>query len=304
MSESGFLEPQTPLNLDATLASAQTFQWVKKHGGWLGPVNGGVAYLAQGDGGVLFKLYGLHDWSPERYFRLDDDYQKILDALSFDPLVRQLIGQQPGLRLTRQDPWECLLMFVCSTNNNYRRIVGMVLSLNRRFGLRVHTDFGWVNVFPTPKALSEASLGELVGCGLGYRSKYILNLAKKLVEDKIDLYGLIGKDHSEIRETLLELPGVGPKVADCVSLFSLERLDSFPIDTWIRRILAEFYSGLFDHGTVGSLSHGSKISVGVYNRVSRTMRQYFGQYCGYAQNQLYYHAKWLLKKRVCSEAKH
>ena len=287
----------TPLNLGVTLSSAQTFQWVRRGRGWIGATGDSVVYLLQTQNTVLFRVYGGGEWDPVSYFRLDDDYPTIIRSIGFDPIVRRLINSQPGLRVTRQDPWECLLMFVLSTNNNYKRIVKMTLNVNRAFGKKVETEFGVVHLFPTLESLSAASLQELVGCGLGYRSKYVLELARALREGGVDLGRLRGKPYEEVRSTLLGLPGVGPKVADCVSLFSLEKLESFPVDTWIRRVLAEFYPHLFGEDLYRVLKDESKsLGVSVYRAVSQKIRDYFGAYAGYAQNQLYYHSKELIKK--------
>ncbi len=287
----------TPLNLGVTLSSAQTFQWIRRGRGWLGVTGDSAVYLLQTQNTVLFKIYGGGEWDPVSYFRLDDDYPSIIKSLGFDPIVRRLINTQPGLRVTRQDPWECLLMFVLSTNNNYKRIVKMTLNLNRAFGKKVETEFGAIHLFPTVESLSVASLQELVGCGLGYRSKYVLELARTLREGGVDLSRLRSKPYEEVRSTLLGLPGVGPKVADCVSLFSLEKLESFPVDTWIRRVLAELYSHLLGENLHRVLKDESKsLSFSVYRAASQKMRSYFGVYAGYAQNQLYYHSKKLIKK--------
>lgn len=243
-------------------------------------------------------VYGDGGWDPTLYFRLDDNYHEIAKRIGADGLVAKLLAREPGLRLTRQDPWENLLMFVCSTNNNYKRIVRIVLALNSRFGKKVDTDFGKTSLFPTVKALSETTQQELLGCGLGYRAKHVLGLAKTLRETGLDLHSLKRKPYDEARRLLMELPGVGPKVADCVCLFSLEKLESFPIDSWIRRIVARFYPHVVGEELAALLADESKsLGPNRYWAVSQKMRLHFGEYAGYAQNQLYYHAKTLLKKR-------
>lgn len=275
---------------------------MRKDGGWLGAANGSIVYLKQVGEQLHFKVYGEKGWDPAKYFRLDDNYSEITRRLGFDRLVRRLMRRQPGLRLTRQDPWENLLMFVCSTNNNYKRIVKIVLNLNTRFGQKIQTDFGQLGLFPTPQSLSKASIQELVACGLGYRAKYVLGLAKTIGEGRLDLYTLAAKPYGEARTVLMELPGVGPKVADCVSLFSLEKLGSFPIDTWIRRIIACFYQAVVGERLARTLADESRsLGPNTYWAASQKMREYFGEYAGYAQNQLYYHAQKLLKKAVYSE---
>ncbi|MEM0121442.1 MAG: DNA glycosylase [Thermoprotei archaeon] len=299
MHGSNSLVLNTPLNLDATLSSAQAFQWVRKGKGWLGVADGSVVYLAQSGNTLFYKVYGGGDWKPEDYFRLNDDYLHIVEEIDFDPLIRKLVKEQPGLRITRQDPWECLLMFVLSTNNNYKRIVKMTLSLNNAFGRKVDTEFGYVHVFPSVETLAETPLQELYACGLGYRAKYVFELARTIKDGGIELVKLRGIPYAQARFALLELPGVGPKVADCVSLFSLEKLESFPIDTWIRRVLAKFYPHLFGVELQNLLKNERKsLSPTIYSKIAQKIRSYFGAYAGYAQNQLYYHAKKLIRKRV------
>ncbi|PSN83733.1 hypothetical protein B9Q13_02695 [Candidatus Marsarchaeota G2 archaeon ECH_B_SAG-G16] len=301
MSE--IFESKSAINLSQTLNSAQCFQWIKLEDWWVGATNGCAVALRQKASKVIeFEFYGANSWSAFDYFREDDEINQIVKALGFDPLVSSLFKDTPGLRLIRQDPWECLLMFCCSTNNNAKRISKIVLNLNRAFGREVETPFGILNLFPSVRSIANADLSKLRECGLGYRAKYVKAMCQTIIRESIDLLSLRRKPLQEIRNSLSELPGVGLKVADCVALFSLERLDSFPVDTWMKRILARFYSNLFEKSTAERLLKSS-LTPSVYKAVTRAICDYFGEYAGYAQNQLYYHAKSLLAEKQFEIAK-
>jgi N-glycosylase/DNA lyase len=283
---------RSPVDIAATLTSAQAFQWLRLGDRWIGAANHSAVALRQMGSVIETERFGEGNWEFDEYFRLSDEVESIVKELKFDELVSELFRQTPGLRVTRQDPWECLLMFLCSTNNNAKRISRMVHSINLTFGEKIETRFGTLNLFPSPKTIANASTGQLIRCGLGYRSKYILETAKILAKEKVDLLNLRKVDYTEAKNVLTELPGVGPKVADCVLLFSLDKTESFPMDKWIRRVLSQKYYWLHDKNIVEILRNESKhVSVNTYEKVTALMRRYFGRYSGYAQNQLYYHAK-------------
>jgi N-glycosylase/DNA lyase len=246
---------------------------------------------------LVAEVYGEQGWSPESYFRLDDPYTEIIRSLSSDSTVGRLLKKTAALRLTRQDPWENLLMFICSTNNNAKRISYMVRKLCAAFGPTVDTPYGPVHLFPSARTLSRASIQELHACGLGYRADYILGSARLITERKMDLASLRTKPYEVARSVITEFPGCGNKVADCVCLFALEKLDSFPIDKWIRRVVVNSYQHLFPQPVTKRLMIGS-LTPKLYDQVSATMRSYFGRYAGYAQNQLYYNARALLRRRA------
>lgn len=277
-----------------TLNSAQCFQWTRKGGVWIGPSGDSVVALRLKGKTLETEVYGEHEWTPEDYFRLDDPYTQIVQALSSDHTVYRLLRKTAALRLTRQHPWENLLMFICSTNNNVKRISYMVKRLCTELGSAVDTPYGHVHLFPSTDTVSRTSVQELRACGLGYRAGYLLESARLITEKKIDLVSLRTKPFEVARKALAELPGCGNKVADCVSLFALEKVDSFPIDKWIRRVVAAHYSHLFPEDVRERLAGGS-LTPKLYDEISTTMRRYFGAYAGYAQNQLYFNAKVLLR---------
>ena len=211
-----------------------------------------------------------------RYFRLDDNLPMIQDSLDWDFHLSQAIGALHGLRLFRQDPWECLISFICSSNSNISRISGVMNRIAQEFGdqLTLGSRVGFQ--FPGPKVL--ASVGE-VGyrtLRLGYRAAYVDKTSKILADTETDLNDLKSLPYPEAKAWLMTLPGVGAKVADCVLLFSLDKLEAFPIDVWVRRAIEEWYF------------NGEHLS---YIKLVEWATEYFGPYAGYAQQYLFHHRR-------------
>jgi N-glycosylase/DNA lyase len=289
---------KSPIDIGLTLTSAQAFQWSKTGDRWVGAANHSAVVLRQTNQTVEVECFGGGNWELNEYFRLTDKVESIIDELKFDALVSELLRKTPGLRVTNQDPWECLLMFLCSANNNAKRISYMVHNINLMFGDKIETYLGSVSLFPSPKTLADSSVKQLMRCGLGYRSKYVLETAKTIAKEKIDLFELRKVGYEEAKRVLMELAGVGPKVADCVLLFSLGKLESFPMDKWIRRVLYRKYHWLHEKRLVEILRKETKhVSMKTYEKATDSMRKYFGKHAGYAQNQLYHHAKNIIENR-------
>lgn len=270
----------TPFNLDHTLGCGQVFRWSRIGSSWLGVVGGSVVKIVQEGNRLIFHT------SPDekgplfirRYLRLDDDLPMILARINRDEVIAKAINELCGLRLVRQDPWECLMSFICATYANIPRIRGMIENLSRRFGERIGYEDDVLYAFPSKEALAKASLRDLIGCGLGFRARYVLETARTLCEG-FDLEGLRRLSYGEARRTLLTLTGVGPKVADCALLFSLDKLEAFPVDVRIIRIMSEQYAQ-----QLSSSSPSAR-----FRRISDFGRAYFGEYAGYAQEYLYHY---------------
>ncbi|MQF82765.1 hypothetical protein FIM02_01325 [SAR202 cluster bacterium AD-802-E10_MRT_200m] len=240
-----FLPLNQPLDLDITLESGQTFQWQKQGNWWIGPLNGNMIYLQKLPRGLEFftntKPSSRIAAILEDYFRLDDDLNVIQSCLSEDKHLAKAISQYPGLRLLRQDPWECLITFLCSQNSNMKRIKKMLQNIAMTFGsVSVHENEK-IHILPSPEVLAEAGEQKLREIGLGYRAKYISESAKLIATQQLNLNWLKTAHYETAKSILLTLPGVGEKVAECVLLFSLEKLNAFPIDRWIQRALKEWY---------------------------------------------------------------
>ena len=152
--------------------------------------------------------------------------------------------------------------------------------LCRRFGTKVRFEKREFFLFPRPKRLAKATLQDLQECKLGYRSKYVLDASRAVASGEIDFDELKKVDYREGKELLLKLPGIGDKVADCVMLFSLEKLESFPLDTWIIKILQKYYSDNF-------CMDKKTISKKRYENIHQDVLDHFGKYAGYSQQFLY-----------------
>ncbi len=286
-------------DLASTLISAQAFQWREFNGIWVGAVADTVVAIRQTPSSIIVEDYCADNWSPQEYFRMKDNLEDINQDIRNDPLIDTLLAAKADIALTSQDPWQCTLMFLCSTNNNAKRISNMVLSLNRMFGVAVETPYGQIYKFPSPRSLSSASVHQLETCGLGYRAKFVRDFASIVYQGALDFKDLKKANYKDAVAQLVELPGIGPKVADCISLLSLDKLEAFPMDIWIRRVVSRRYYRLLEKSDVRRLLDESKtVSTQLYRRVTLAMRSHFGRFAGYAQNTLYYNAKRLVSERT------
>lgn len=286
------LDPvKTPFNLGFTLSCGQVFRWQLSGECWVGVVGQSVLKVKQCDRGVLeFGSAGgvVGDSFVRRYFRLDDDLPRIYSRISRDELVRNAVRQFCGLRLLRQEPWECLISYICATFKNIPAIKQMIYRLSKRFGTPVVFEGVEFYGFPDSHSLAESRLEDLGRCGLGYRAAFVRETARVVHEGRFDLESLRDLSYDLAKRKLMELPGVGSKVADCVLLFSLDKLEAFPIDVWMKRIVLEHYSRYFEPTFVEKLRTRDNLSKSEYEAVYRFGREYFGEFVGYAQEYLYH----------------
>ncbi len=252
-------------DVDATINSGQVFLWERHDGDWFGV-----------DGQRVIRAGPLEPG----FFRQDDDILRILGEISRDATVARAIRQSPGLRLLRQDPFQCCVSFIASSNSNIPRIRGSLQRLCRRFGKRARSHGREFFLFPTPGRLAGASTGELRACGLGYRAEFVGRAAACVRDGEIDLEALRSSKYHAARDELVRIPGVGGKVADCILLFSLDKLEAFPLDRWMIRVLGKYYPGRFDAG-------GPSLTRKRYDKLHERTAGHFGQYAGYAQQFLF-----------------
>lgn len=224
-------------DLALTLGSGQFFRYWPLDGGYVIAARGKVFFVRQNDFRLEFS--GIAPAALRRFFALDDRSVDSLAVSVEDPKLRGIIRRYPGLRLLRQDPWECLLAFVCSTFSNIPRIRRLLDSICRTYGTPVSfRGQTWYEV-PRPGRLGdERGLRRL---GAGFRARYLAEAARVVTREH--LASLAPKSYAQTRRALLELPGVGEKVADCVSLFAYGHREAFPVDTWIRRVMRRWYCG-------------------------------------------------------------
>ena len=271
------LRNDQPLDLALALSSGQAFRWEERDGWWEGVVGGNVWRVRQEGRQVIYN--GTTAAAVRHYLALDEDLPAILTSVDQDPVVHRAIEECRGLRILRQDPWEILISFICATNTNIPRIRKMIAALARGFGSRVTEGDNPPFSFPRPEALAGSCGDHLTSCRLGYRDRYVAGTAAMVAEDP-DLLGKIAElPFGEARSALLSFPGVGPKAADCILLFGFHRLESFPVDIWIRRIMHEYY--------VPPPPRMKGQSEKEDRRIREFGRDYFGEYAGYAQEYLF-----------------
>lgn len=207
------------------------------------------------------------------------DYNAIKQHLKkIDQNMENSIKYGDGIRLLNQDLWETIISFIISANNNIPRIKGIIERISKRYGNKIEWQGNEYYTFPTPQQLSKASVEDLRNLGLGFRDTRVYETTQMVLNGTIDLEKLYKEpDTKKVREELLKLPGVGPKVADCILLFSdLKRLDVFPIDVWVRRVMNDLYIHNKDENKVDK-----KLILNIAN-------EKFGDLCGIAQQYLFY----------------
>ena len=229
--------------------SGQLFRWEELDGGAVRFTAGDrrVTVRPAGEGTFAFSCEeAAFETLWRGYFDFDADYAAIGARIPReDAFLTAAYRYGRGLRILRQDAWEALASFIVSQNNNIPRIRASVQALSERFGERREDGEGAFFAFPTPQRLARATEDALRACGLGYRAAYIAALARETAEGRLDLGALCALEDESLRAALCALNGVGPKVAQCAMLFGFHRLAAFPVDTWIRRVLAARYPGGF-----------------------------------------------------------
>lgn len=229
-------------DLPHTLDCGQAFRWEETDGRWHGAAFGRYLELEKLNDGTVV-LYGTDEntfntvW--RGYFDLDRDYSEVIAAISENEILENAAEYAHGIRVLNQEPWETLCSFIISQNNNIKRIKGIINRLCENFG----QDMGGWYTFPSAEKIAGLSLDELGVLRSGFRAKYILDAAKKVSGGEIDLEKLKTIPTDDARKELMKITGVGPKVADCVLLFSLGHTDAFPKDVWIKRAMEVLFGG-------------------------------------------------------------
>ena len=278
-----------PFSLEATLCCAQVFRWDKRGVWWYGVVGDHPFKVRQTNAQLEFQ--NIDETFVSRYFSLDHDLQRISSEIGQDVHIREALREFWGLRIIRQDPWECLISFICATYKSVAAIKQMLLKLSMKFGKRISFENCEFYTFPTPEKLANANLKDLESCGLGYRAKYIQETSKRVHSNEYDLEVLRKMQYEPAKKTLQQLPGVGSKVADCVLLFSMDKLDAFPVDVWVKRILVKYYSENFPDIFVRKIASRKSFSDAEYEKLNGFGRRYFGKFAGYAQEYLYHYER-------------
>ena len=268
-------------DLEATLDCGQAFGWERSAAGWVGVVHGRWVRLRQEGHRIEAELASpASDWSwLEHHLALDEDLGAILRTFPEDEPMRDAMRECQGLRVLRQEPWECLASFICSSTKQIVQIRQIVRMLRERHGERVLMPEGEAPAWAFPTAARIAALEEvdLRACKLGFRAPYLLAAARCVASGALDLQQVAGLSVEEARERLMGLRGVGRKVADCALLFGLGFPTAFPVDVWVRVALKGLY-----------FPRARKVSA---RRLEEFSATHFGPYGGYAQQYLFHYAR-------------
>ena len=267
-------------DLPATLTCGQAFRWHTHDDGWEAVIDGKWVRLLGEETGIRAETaLPQTDWRwLSDYLQSDIDLKSVLLSFPKDEPMRASVSACRGLRLLRQDPWECLASFILSSTKQIVQIQQIIGLLCERFGTRVVTPTGspTVDSFPTAERLAASSEAELRGCKMGFRAPYLLASARKVAAKEIDLTHLQAASVEEAGQRLMQLPGVGAKIANCVLLFAYGFQQAFPVDVWVMKALRELY---FPKRRPKP------------QRLQRFITTYFGSNAGYAQQYLFHYMR-------------
>jgi N-glycosylase/DNA lyase len=273
-------------DLEMTIDSGQVFHWQKVGHGFVGAIGDLPVHVKQHCGFLEVRCGATPQPARQRravsriigrYFALDHPLAEICDSFPKDPVMNAARDFCRGLRIIRQPKWECLATFICSSMKQVAHIRQISQALRKRFGEQRDIGDHRVYTFPSTERLARASEKQLRDCKLGYRAKNLHATAGLVSSGEADLEAWSALSDAELRTKLCGLPGVGPKIANCVMLFAYERLRAFPIDVWIERVLREHY-----------FLRRKKMTAQRLREFSET---YFGKHGGYAQQYLFHHAR-------------
>jgi N-glycosylase/DNA lyase len=290
--ETEILLPVRDYNLAATLDSGQVFRWRRNGNAWDGVLGKHFVRLTQTDRGLhAVTAAPVADWNFLREFlQTETDLAAILKTFPDDEPMHTAVAHCPGLRLLRQEPWECLASFILSSTKQIVQIRQIVALLCGRFGepvshsmsagrneVRSETTWGAGGAsFPAPQQIAAATEAELRACKMGFRAPSLLNAARQVAGGKLDLDKIRTLDYAAARAELMTLRGVGGKIADCVLLFAYGFDAAFPVDVWIERALQELY---FPRRRAGE------------KRLRQFAATHFGPHAGYAQQYLFHYMR-------------
>jgi N-glycosylase/DNA lyase len=285
---------------EVTFESGQTFRWkrfvTKDEPSWIGVISNYVVRMRRGKAECVAKLKesdsNRSNFSDDiaNYLSTNDDLNRIVQSFPRDEYLQNAVKSFDGLRVLTQDPWECLISFVCSINKNIPAIKMMLELLSMKFGSKIRSSNEVFYSFPKPSTLAKASKIDLLACKVGFRWRFIRFIANQVRSGKLDLKSVSQKSYGQARDELIsELSGttfgVGPKVADCVMLFSMHKMEAFPVDVWMLRCIQSIYSQKM--GLQDILMDKKSLTRSTYDLVHKSAHEYFGRYCGYAQQYLY-----------------
>ncbi|PLW80238.1 8-oxoguanine DNA glycosylase [Candidatus Woesearchaeota archaeon] len=255
-------------NLEYTLECGQFFRYKKVRDDDLYLVNyRDILFLVRQEGKLLRYSKNVDETFVKRFFRLDDDMEEIYAVISSDDFLKKAIEKYKGLRLIRQDPWECMVSYICSSASNIPKIQMNIENLSQFFGRPIACKEFSSYSFPDVKSIS--NFENIQQSKTGYRARYIHEVNDIVSEEYFN--HLKKLDYDKSKSELVKLPGIGEKIADCICLFSLNHLEAFPIDTWIAKAMKKIYGLKSDK----------------YSDIVDFAINKWGKYAGYAQQYIY-----------------
>lgn len=276
------LENANSFELKDIFDCGQCFRWnLQEDGSYTGVFGNNVLKVKKDNNQVVFKGVCEKDIKStvEEYFDLNRNYEEIKEKLSkIDDNMRISIEYGKGIRILNQDLWETIISFIISTNNNIPRIKGIIERLSKAYGTKMTWRGKDYYTFPSVEQLRDVTVREYRDLGLGFRDKRIYETTQMIIKGQVDLEKMQENPNTmEVREQLLTLSGVGPKVADCILLFSdLKRFEVFPIDVWVRRVVNDLYIKQEDETKVSK------------KQIEKIAEEKFGNLAGLAQQYLFY----------------
>jgi N-glycosylase/DNA lyase len=262
----------------------QCFRWNRQeNGNYIGVAFGRV--IEVGKKGKDIYIYNTSIEETEAiwidYFDLKRDYSAIKDELSKDSYLKLSVEFGNGIRLLRQEPFEIIVSFIISANNRIPMIKKCINNISEKWGKKVKYKDKTYYSFPEVSELSKASVEELEACSTGFRAKYIKDTVEKIFsnaknpKDEYDIDFINAQNDDECHKTLCNFMGIGPKVADCIMLFSMQKYSAFPVDVWVKRAMMHFYVA-------------PDVSL---KKIREFGRNRFGNLSGFAQQYLFYYAR-------------
>lgn len=265
----------------------QCFRWNRENdGSYTGMVGHNVLNVSKYQDNIKIKGYcedNIKDVC-NKYFDLETNYEEVKEELSKkDKYLKESIKFGEGIRILKQDVWETLISFIISANNNIPRIKGIIERISEKYGEEIEWNEKKYYTFPTVEELSRATIEDLRKLGLGFRDKRVYDTTQMVRNNEIDILRLEKEsDTKYILNELLKLPGVGPKVADCIMLFSMKKYEVFPIDVWVKRVMLELYSK-----EIYDMMNNEKRQVTPHD-ILKFAEDKFGNMAGLAQQYLFY----------------
>ncbi len=278
--ESLILRDQDKFYPEHILECGQAFRWDKElDGSYTLVAFNRVINISKFKDNVVIKNTTIEDFENiwKNYFDLDTNYKEIQGSFFEDEILQEAMAYGDGIRILNQDPFETIISFIISANNRIPQIKKSIDLLSRTYGDFIENYNGKdYYSFPKPQALSKAPVEEVREiCRVGFRDKRIVGVSQLVANKEIDIENYFNMSREEIKEDLIKLPGIGPKIADCITLFAFNKKDSFPVDVWIKRVMeALYFKEVVNKNKVGELG-----------------REKFGKYAGVAQQYLFYYGR-------------